>query len=272
MKNKFYIIATPIGNLNEISKRAIDAFNEVSTFFSEDTRVTKKLLKHLEINYSNKTFLIANSYTDNIDPFVIIEALKKGNCALVSDSGYPLISDPGFGLWKVFNQLRIMPEIINGPSAVLHSLVLSGLSTNNFFFQGFLSNNNASRQKQLEAISKIKGTIIVFEGVHKILKTLDKFHEFFGDIEICIVKELTKINETKYQGKISKIINEIDLRGEFVILFENNPQKALNDNLILQEIDRLVKSGTRIKDACKIVAYKYDLKANQLFEKYGSGI
>lgn len=269
MKNKFYIIATPIGNLNEITKRAINAFNEVTTFFSEDTRVTKKLLKHLEIDYSNKVFLVTNNYTDNVDPFVVTEALKKGHCALVSDSGYPLISDPGFGLWKVFDELRMIPEIINGPSAVLHALVLSGLPTINFFFQGFLSNNNASKQKQLEIISKIKGTIIIFEGVHKLIKTLDKLLDFFGDIKICVVKELTKLNETKYLGSISQVRDKIDLRGEFVILFENNPQKNTDDRLLLQEVERLVKSGTRSKDACKIVAYKYNLKPNELFKKYG---
>lgn len=267
--NKFYIVATPIGNLSEVSKRAIEVFEKTTTFFCEDTRMTKKLLKSLEINYSEKKFFICNNYNDNMDQSVIQKALKVGHCSLVSDAGYPLISDPGYGVWKVLNILRVTPEVINGPTAICHALILSGLPTNNFYFHGFLSTNNATKQLQIEKISKIETTIIIYEGVHKIIKTLEHLKTFFGDIEVCVVKELTKMNETKYKGIISSVIPQIDLRGEFVILFENKISNKMTDTQLIEEINKLVKSGTRKKDACKIIAYKYNLKSNDLFKMIG---
>ncbi|MGL4768920.1 MAG: 16S rRNA (cytidine(1402)-2'-O)-methyltransferase [Mycoplasmoidaceae bacterium] len=269
MSNKFYIISTPIGNMKEINKRAIEAFNDSKTFFCEDTRVTKKLLSKLNINYDNKIFVVNNIYTENkIDFELIKKMIDVGSCALVSDAGYPMISDPGYKFWEIFNKLKIIPEIINGSSAILHALLLSGFPTNNFYFQGFLSNNKSKKELELLNLKKINATIVIFEGANKLLDSLKFIQKVFGDINICVLKELTKLNEKRYFGKISNLLNQIDLRGEFVIVMENIFNQQIDNNIIWYEINKLVKSGNRLKDACKIVAYKYEMKPNQLYLDY----
>ncbi|MGL5630707.1 MAG: 16S rRNA (cytidine(1402)-2'-O)-methyltransferase [Mycoplasmoidaceae bacterium] len=269
MNNKFYIISTPIGNIKEINKRAIEALNNTKTFFCEDTRVTKKLLSKLDINYKDKTFVVNNIYTENEIDFALIKKMfNSGSCALVSDAGYPMISDPGYKFWDIFNELKITPEIINGSSAILHALLLSGFPTNNFYFKGFLSNNKSRKEAELLDLKKIPATIVIFEGANKLLDSLKFIQKIFGDINICVLKELTKLNEKRYFGKISDLLNLIDLRGEFVIVMENISNQEIEKEIVMYEISKLVKSGNRLKDACKIVAYKYDMKPNQLYVDY----
>lgn len=266
---KLYIIATPIGNLKEINQRAIDAFNESNIVYCEDTRVTKKLFTLLNINLDKKLFTSLNGFNES----KIIDKINFGDenniCCLVSDAGYPMISDPGYLLVNEVIAKNIKMEIINGPSSIMHGLIASGFPTNNFYFAGFISNSDSERHTNLLHLKLIKSTIIILESVHKIKKTLNEICSIFGlDVLIVVAKELTKLNETIYRGPIEKIINDIDYRGEFVIIINNNNLNNDNSNfdLFLDEVNKLVKKGTQEKIACKMVGYKHDISSKKLFD------
>ncbi|MGL4617157.1 MAG: 16S rRNA (cytidine(1402)-2'-O)-methyltransferase [Mycoplasmoidaceae bacterium] len=266
--NNFYIIATPIGNINEFNNRAREAIISSKFFLCEDTRVTKKLLNNLSISIKDKKFIICNEFSELYQTDKILNYLKEGNCALMSDAGYPMINDPGYIIKKYLNDNDITPIIINGSCSIIHALLLSEFPCNDFYFNGFLSKKRQKRIEELFKLKNINSTLILFESVHNLLETLGDIKEVFGDIKINICKELTKKNETKYSGKISEIISKIDLRGEFVIIFQNQSRINQDNNSLLFELEKLQISGTKIKDACKMVAYKYGLKVNYLYDLY----
>ncbi|MGL5591629.1 MAG: 16S rRNA (cytidine(1402)-2'-O)-methyltransferase [Mycoplasmoidaceae bacterium] len=266
--NNFYIIATPIGNINEINSRAKEVITSSRIFLCEDTRVTKKLLNNLSIPIKDKKFIICNEFSESSEIDNILKHLKNEDCVLVSDAGYPMISDPGYIIKKHLNKNNITPIIINGSCSIIHALLLSDYPCNNFYFNGFLSKKKQKKIDELFKLKKINSTIVLFESVHNLLETLDDIKHVFGDIQINVCKELTKKNETKYSGKISEIISQIDLRGEFVIVFQNLCEDNEDMNSLLFEIDKLEKKGTKTKEACKMVAYKYGVKVNSLYDLY----
>ncbi|MGL5246016.1 MAG: 16S rRNA (cytidine(1402)-2'-O)-methyltransferase [Mycoplasmoidaceae bacterium] len=266
--NNFYIIATPIGNINEINNRAKEAISSSKIFLCEDTRVTKKLLNNLNIPIIDKKFIICNEFSESSQIDKILKYLEKENCVLMSDAGYPMISDPGYIMKKYLNSNNITPIIINGSCSIMHALLLSDYPLNNFYFNGFLNKKKQKRIQELFKLKKINSTLVLFESVHNLLETLDDIKHVFGDIQINVCKELTKKNETKYSGKISEIISQIDLRGEFVIVFQNELEINEDINSLLFEIIKLEKKGTKTKEACKMVAYKYNIKANSLYDLY----
>ncbi|MGL5640158.1 MAG: 16S rRNA (cytidine(1402)-2'-O)-methyltransferase [Mycoplasmoidaceae bacterium] len=266
--NNFYIIATPIGNINEISIRAKEVIYSSKTFLCEDTRVTKKLLNNLNIPIIDKKFIVCNEFSESSQIDKILKYLEKEDCVLVSDAGYPMISDPGYIIKKHLNKNNITPIIINGSCSIIHALLLSDYPCNNFYFNGFLNKKKQKKIEELFRLKKINSTIVLFESVHNLLETLNDIKHVFGDIQINVCKELTKKNETKYSGKISEIIPQIDLRGEFVIIFQNELKIDEDMNSLLFEIDKLEKKGTKLKDACKMVAYKYNVKVNYLYDLY----
>jgi len=222
LAGKLYLIATPIGNLEDITLRALRTLKEVDIILCEDTRRTLKLLNHYNIKPKKMISYFEGNEEKRI-PF-IIKLLQSGKkIALVSDAGTPLISDPGYKLVRECIKNNIEVDSIPGPTALINALVLSGLPTNSFVFEGFLPRK---KQKLLEKLQNIKEkdkkrTIIIYESVHRIDKTLDFIKEVFGDIEIVVVKEMTKINQKIFRGKISEIKKEIKERkkGEFVILW-----------------------------------------------------
>lgn len=264
---KLYVIATPIGNLKEINQRAIDAFNDSNIVYCEDTRVTKKLFNLLNINLNNKTFISLNGFNEQ----QVIDKIDFNNLenisSLVSDAGYPIISDPGYLLVNEIIKKGIKIEIVNGSSSIMHSLVISGFPTNNFYFAGFISHSDSERHTNLLKLKTIESTLVILESVHKIRKTLKEIIEIFGsNVSIIVAKELTKLNETIYRGNIEKIIDDIDYRGEFVIVINNNTTiEKVNFELYLDEVTKLVKKGTQEKIACKMVAYKHDISSKDLF-------
>lgn len=264
--NSFYIVATPIGNIKEISERAIDVFKKTEIFFCEDTRVTKKLLELLNIDYSNKKFVINNLITEN-DLDINENVFKNKICCLVSDAGYPLISDPGYNLVSKLMKLNIKIEVVNGPSAFVHALIASGLPINKFYFAGFLSSKKSEKISELHELKKIKTTIILYEGSNKILSTLDDIEQVLNDPEISVCKELTKINEKIYSGRVSEIKSQIDTRGEFVIVINNNNSLIkLTDEDIINESMKLIKKGLDKKTVSKMISYKYDMKSNIIYD------
>ncbi len=268
--NNFYILATPIGNVNEISKRAIEILKEVNVVFCEDTRISKKLFNILLISIENKKFIKCDSFNESKIKQILFNHLKENDCVLLSDSGYPTISDPGFLIKKFLYEQNIFPIVINGPCSIIHALAASNVKTNNFYFHGFLNKKKEKRIKELYLIKNIHSTIIIFESVHNIINTLNNIKEVMGDIFINVCKELTKINEKIYFDRISVLIKTINVKGEFIIVFENEDTKELDQNKLILEITNLVNKKFKLKDACKMVSYKYNLKTNSLYELYNS--
>ncbi len=218
-----YVVATPIGNLQDITIRAIEILQSVDGIACEDTRKTGNLLKTLQINKPDLISYYEQNELQRIPE--IITALKNGlNIALVSDAGTPTISDPGFKLVRLCIQEGIRVESIPGPSSVISALVSSGLPTDKFLFIGYPPKKEGHRKKlftDLFALS-IKTTIILFEAPHRLVKTLGELQEVFGDIEVVIAKELTKIHEEIRRETISSSLlhfEKTNPKGEFVILF-----------------------------------------------------
>lgn len=261
----FYIVATPIGNIKEISERAVEAFSNSDIFFCEDTRVTKKLLDLLNIDYSSKKFIVNNLQTEN-NLLISKDLIENHNCCLVSDAGYPLLSDPGFSLVSKLKKMDIKIEVINGPSALLHALIVSGIQMNNFYFAGFLSAKHSEKKNKLFDLKKIKTTLVIYEGVNKIASTIELISEIFPKNNIAICKELTKMNEKVYFGKAKEIKDKINLKGEFVIVIDNNVEEKISNDLIENEAIQLLKKGIDKKTASKMVAYKYNLKSNMVYD------
>lgn len=267
MKRKLIVIATPIGNINEISKATINALSENKNFFCEDTRVLKKLLNVLGISISNKNFYALNNVNENS----LVEKFNFNDetYCLTSDAGYPMLSDPGYFLINYFIKQNWEIQIINGPSALMHSLIVSGFPTQKFIFFGFLSHKNNQKKSELIELKNENKTIIIYESIHRIKETLKMIKDVFGDnVNLVVCRELTKLNETIYRGKIDDILDNIVEKGEIVIVINNN--KINNDNktnyeLFLNEISSLVSKGEKDKIACKIVAYKHGIKTNALY-------
>lgn len=217
-----YIVATPIGNLDDISFRAVETLRNVDFIACEDTRHTIKLLNKYEI----KNRLIPYHDHNKIKKTpVLIEKLKKGqSMALVSDAGTPSISDPGFYLIReaIKNDIELSP--IPGPTALISAVVASGLEIDRFVFEGYLPRKKG-RTKRLKELAEYRVTIVIFEGPHRVIKTLNDLREYLGDRKAAIGREMTKMNEEFLRGSLSELIAHYDSRkprGEYVIVVERN--------------------------------------------------
>ena len=238
MAGKLYMVATPIGNLDDITIWAIKVLNDVDIIAAEDTRHTLKLLNHLNIK---KNLISYYKETEKIKSPILIEKLLEGkNIALVSDAGTPGISDPGEEIVKnaIENNIEIIP--IPGASAFVNALICSGLSTREFTFVGFLPTNNKEKKDKLEELKNENRTLIFYEAPHKIKNTLENILEIFGNRKIVLARELTKIHEEFIRNNISNILDNIDeIKGEFVILVEGtekiNEEKNFLNSLSLEE-------------------------------------
>jgi 16S rRNA (cytidine1402-2'-O)-methyltransferase len=212
---KLYIIATPIGNLKDVTLRALEILKEVDLILCEDTRVTKKLLEHYHLENSVESYH-QHSKLNKVEK--IKELLKQGkNLALVSDSGTPGISDPGNKLIKeVKGVVEIIP--VPGPNAAISAASVSGFPMDKFVFMGFPPHKN-KRRKFFQEVAEAKYPVILYESPHRIIKTLKELVGF-GEFEVIVARELTKKFETIYRGKISEIIPKVEPRGEFVIVIQ----------------------------------------------------
>ena len=223
-----YIVATPIGNLQDITLRAIKTLKEADFIACEDTRTASFLLKSVGIEFVDFKDKIFSYYEQNENQrnIHIINLLSNGkNVALISESGTPAISDPGFKLIREVISKGINIEHIPGPSSVISALVLSGLPTDKFVFLGFLPKKIGHRETLLKklknALSLIEATVIIFESPFRLPKTLAEIKTVFGDIDIVIIREITKIHEERKKDKISNLLKQIEkgVKGEIVILF-----------------------------------------------------
>lgn len=225
MQGTLYIVSTPIGNLNDITLRAIETLKQVDLIAAEDTRHTKILTSRYEIKTPLTSYFQYNKVkkTD-----FLIRVLKEGkDVALVSDSGTPGISDPGFVIIKRAIEEKIPVVPIPGPAAFLTALTVSGLPTNKFVFEGFLSNKASQRRKRLKELAGEERTVIIYESPHRLLKTLGDILDISGDIDIVCARELTKKFEEIRREKASECIRHFSstkILGEFIIIFHGRGQ------------------------------------------------
>lgn len=267
-----YLVATPIGNLQEMTFRAIDILKNVDYIAAEDTRNTIKLLNHFEIN----TKLISHhehNITSSI-PKIISLLLDNHNIALVSDAGYPAISDPGYELVKacIDNQINVVP--ISGANACLDALIVSGICPQPFMFYGFLDHLDKKKKKELTSLKDYKETIVFYESPHRIKKTLKLMLDILGDRNIALCREITKKHEEIIRGTISEIFNIVDeLKGEMVLIVEGSYEVVIEETFdisIYDHVQSYINQGYTPKDAIKEVAKIRNISKNIVYNEYHS--
>ncbi len=216
-----YVVGTPIGNLGDFSPRAVETLEKVDFIAAEDTRVTVKLLNHFGIK---KPMVIYQKFNEFEQGDIIVSRLLNGeSCAIVTDAGMPCISDPGETLVKLCIKADVKVEVVPGPSAVVSALAVSGLSVSRFTFEGFLSVKRTSRMEHLMELRHERRTMVFYEAPHKLLSTLKDMNSVFGERNIVVVKELTKIHETSWRGTLSEAVRyhtENPPKGEYVLVLE----------------------------------------------------
>ena len=271
-KPTLFVVATPIGNLNEMSYRAIQILKDVDYIAAEDTRNTVKLLNHFDIS----TKLVSH-HEHNLMTAIpkIVHDLKNGfNIALVSDAGYPAISDPGYELVKevIKEGMNVVP--ISGANACLDALVVSGIAPQPFLFYGFLDRNDKNKKKELEKLKTYQETIVFYEAPHRIKKTLKLMYDILGNRSIALCRELTKKHEEINRGTIEEILSVIDdMKGEMVIVVEGSheefqDQSPVFDQSIVEHVEEYIASGLSTKDAIKEVAKERKLSKNIVYNEY----
>ena len=273
MSGILYLVATPIGNLEDITLRAINILKEVDWVAAEDNRQTLKLLNHLEISKPLITYHRHNE--EQVAPKLINKLLEGQNIAICTDAGTPGISDPGETVTKLAIEEGIKVVPIPGACAFVNALVASGLETNEFSFYAFLPLNNKLRKAKFEEMVNDQKTVIFYEAPHRIKETLAEMLKTFGDRKCTVAKELTKIHESFYRGKISDIIKAFedvkDVKGEFVVLVEGLKIKKENElnKLSLEEHYNFYKNnGLEKKEIIKKIAKDRGVNKNEIYQHF----
>lgn len=269
MAGKLYIVGTPIGNLEDFSPRAKRILSEVDFIAAEDTRVTVKLLNHLGIS---KPMVAYFEHNKKERGNTVIERMLLGEvCAIVTDAGMPAISDPGEDLIRECHERGIAVESVPGPTAFATALALSGMPSGRFCFEGFLSVNKPSRKKHLEEVKTERRTLIFYEAPHKLIRTLVDMYEVFGDRNVAIVREITKIHETVMRTSFSEAIEfykENEPRGEYVLIIEGAKEETvvycLDDAVKLAK--RLINDGLSASAAAKEAANVTGIKKSEIYK------
>jgi 16S rRNA (cytidine1402-2'-O)-methyltransferase len=275
MAGTLYIVATPIGNLEDISQRALRLLREVDLIACEDTRHTKKLLNHFGIDTKTTSYHEHNERERAEELCSILESGKS--VALVSDAGTPLISDPGFRIVNTAIEKGISVVPIPGAAAVVTALAASGLPTDQFYFAGFLPARANARRARLEELAAIPATLIFYEAPHRISATLRDATEVLGDREAVAARELTKLHEEFARGRLSELVERFSkretVRGEIVLMISGesaNRESATNpatssSQKLAARIDELVRDGTDSKIALKQAARELGLKRDEAY-------
>lgn len=264
---KLYLIPTPIGNLDDITLRAIKTLEMVDIVYAEDTRETLNLLKYLKIN---KKVESCHKYTEMKHKDKIVQILKSGkNIGYVTDRGTPLISDPGNVIVDESIKQNITVIALPGPNALLPAINMSGLSNERFLFYGFLNSKQSLAKKELIDLKDIKQTIIFYESPHRITDTLSQLLDVFGNRNIAIVREISKLHEEVIRDNIENILKISDtLKGEMVIIVEGNTKEETLEVNYTEEIDKLLTQGYSKRDAIREIADKYNVSKNKLYNEF----
>ncbi len=264
-----YVIPTPIGNMGDMTFRAVEVLNSVEVIFCEDTRVTAQLLNH----YNIKKKLISNhKYNENEIKEKLLEELNDGHdIALVSDRGMPGVSDPGYIGIKYIIENNFNVVALPGASAFLPALIMSGICPQPFLFYGFLNSKNSKRKEELNGIKAKNVTAIIYEAPHRLKQTLLDIYEVYGDIYISISREISKIHEEVIRDNISSIIEySSSLKGEFVIILpkQEEVKEEFNSVDIKDQVNQYINSGLSKSDAIKYVAHLRGVSKNIIYNEF----
>lgn len=271
MAGKLYLVGTPIGNLGDMSPRALRTLEEADFIAAEDTRVTLRLLNHFNIKKPLVSYYEHNAKRSGER---ILERILAGeNCALVTDAGMPSVSDPGEDLAVRCAEAGIEVTAVPGPSAVVTALALSAMPSGRFCFEGFLSTSGKSRREHLDSLKGEKRTMIFYEAPHKLLKTLEDLRGAFGGgRRIALCREMTKLHEetvrTTLDGAVA-MYAETPPRGEFVLVIEGAPEEAegqCTPEAALELVNRYRAEGKSLKEACRLAAGQTGYKKNELYD------
>ena len=278
MAGKIYLVATPIGNLSDISMRAIETLKNADIIACEDTRNTIRLLNHFEI----KGHLTSYHEYNKIDKaYELCEKVKEGNnIAFVSDAGMPAISDPGYELVEIAYKEGLEVTVVPGASAVVSALAISGISSRRFAFEGFLPADKNEKKEILTELSQESRTLILYEAPHRLLKTLKELFEYMGNRNIAIVREITKLHEEVLRGKLADIIadyesEKIAIRGEYVLVIEGKSllekreerQKSFEEISIREHYEKYIAEGMDKKEAMKAVAKDRGIQKRDVYKE-----
>ena len=264
---KLYLIPTPIGNLDDITIRAINTLKEVDYLLCEDTRESLKLLKHFDIN---KKLVACHEYNEDKIKLSILNDLKNGkNIGLITDQGSPIISDPGYILTRFLIENNISVISLPGATAFVPALTSSGLNPSPFIFYGFLNNKESKMREELKKLKNIKYTIVFYEAVHRIENTLKVMKDVLGNRKISISRELSKLHEEIYYGDLdSACIDYKDKKGEFVIVVEGNNEEVNYEDLDIIEHVKMYLDDNKEMDAIKIVAKERGVSKSEIYKYY----
>jgi len=272
---KLYLVPTPIGNLKDITLRALETLKEADIIAAEDTRQTLKLLNHFEIK---KSLISYHKFNEQFKSDKIIDLLMEGkNVALVSDAGTPGISDPGSVIVQRCIEKMIDFEVLPGATAITTALVYSGLDTTKFLFRGFLPRENKERKIIVNELIQSQETLIFYEAPHRLIDTLEFLQETFGDRKIAVCRELTKLYQEIYRGTIKEAVLyfiEKKPRGEFVLVLEGKKLEEIKEeqrevwaNLSIEEhILKYISDGINKKEAIKLVAKERELPKSEVYK------
>ncbi|MEH6885778.1 16S rRNA (cytidine(1402)-2'-O)-methyltransferase [Priestia megaterium] len=271
-----YLVPTPIGNLEDMTFRAIRILKEVDYIAAEDTRQTKKLCNHFEIDTPITSYHEHNKHTKSEQLLSDLDGEK--NIALVSDAGMPCISDPGYELVEAAVKKGYTVVPLPGPNAALTALIASGLPTGQFYFYGFLNRNKKQRKEQLQELQYIKESMIFYEAPHRLKETLKSIEEILGNRSIVLCRELTKRYEEFLRGSVLEAIewtNATDIRGEFCLILEGTNEEAPDESnlwweqlTIIEHVDHYVEEGLSNKEAIKQVAKDRDVSKRDIYSEY----
>ena len=278
MAGKIYLVATPIGNLSDMSVRAIDTLKNVDIIACEDTRNTIRLLNHFDIKAPLTSY---HEYNKIDKAYELCEKVKAGkDIAFVSDAGMPAISDPGYELVDIAYKEGLCVTVIPGASAVVSALAISGISSRRFSFEGFLPSDKNEKKQILTELSDESRTIILYEAPHRLIKTLKEIFEYLGDRRVSIVRELTKLHEEVIRGNLGKIIADyescdIAVKGENVLVIEGKSllekrserQKSFEEISIKEHFDKYISEGLDKKEAMKAVAKDRGIQKREVYKE-----
>jgi 16S rRNA (cytidine1402-2'-O)-methyltransferase len=267
MPGTLYVVATPIGNLEDITLRALRVLKEVDLIAAEDTRHTQKLLGHYDIRTPLTSYHEHNERAKA--PALVARLLDGASIALVCDAGTPAIADPGYRLVvaAVAAAVRVTP--VPGAAALTAALSVVALPTDRFVFEGFLAEKRRERRARLQALRDERRTLIFYEAPHRLKDTLGDLEEIFGDRTIAVAREMTKINEEVQRGRLHEISAEIaerDVRGELVIVVHGfTGESAVPEELLRTEIRELQATGMRVKEIAELIGEKYARPKKQIY-------
>lgn len=266
-----YLIPTPIGNLDDITIRSLNLLKDVDILLCEDTRTTGSLLKKYDIK---QKLVSCHEYNEDKIKYEVVEWLKSGKkIGLVTDQGSPIISDPGFKVVQevIKNELSVIG--LPGATAFVPALISSGISPSRFLFYGFLNSKGSKRKQELSYLKDVPFTIIFYEAPHRIKSTLESMLECFGNRQICLAREISKMYEELYRGTIKDVINEIDgIKGEIVLVVDGNREKVdYSDMSIIEHVKLYTDDGMSDKDAIKLVARERGIAKSIVYKEYHIG-